>query len=59
MEDSGLYVKEVYVTHGRSFKGIRPAPQGRAHRILKRSNHVTLILDSLTTNKKIQTTKDN
>ena len=46
LEDSDLYVKEIYVDSARMLKRIRPAPQGRAHRIRKRSNHVTLVLDS-------------
>jgi len=54
IEDSKLYVKEVFVDQGRTLKRFRPAPRGRAHRIRKRSNHVTLILDSLHTNE-IQT----
>lgn len=48
IEDSNLYVKEVLVDSGRMLKRIQPAPQGRAHRIRKRSNHVTIILDSRT-----------
>ena len=47
IEEADLYVKEVYVTQGKTLKRFRPAPQGRAHRIRKRSNHVTLIVDSL------------
>ena len=50
IEDSNLYVKEVFVDSARVLKRIQPAPQGRAHRIKKRSNHVTLILDSLNNN---------
>jgi large subunit ribosomal protein L22 len=50
IEDSSLYVKEVYVDSARILKRLRPAPQGRAHRIRKRSNHVTVILDSAITN---------
>ena len=46
VEDSNLFVKEVFVDSGRMLKRFQPAPQGRAHRIRKRSNHVTLILDS-------------
>jgi large subunit ribosomal protein L22 len=46
MEDSNLFIKEVKVDQGRSLKRVQPAPQGRAHRIKKRSNHVTVILDS-------------
>ena len=41
-----LYVKEVSVDGGRMLKRIQAAPQGRAHRIRKRSNHVTLVIDS-------------
>ena len=46
MEDSNLVVKEIFVNPGRTLKRLRPAPQGRAHRIRKRSNHVTLFIDS-------------
>ncbi|MDO5509649.1 MAG: 50S ribosomal protein L22 [Weeksellaceae bacterium] len=46
VEDANLYVKEVFVDSARQLKRLRPAPQGRAHRIRKRSNHVTLILGS-------------
>lgn len=41
-----LFVKEVYVNQGRVLKRLRPAPQGRGYRIRKRSNHVTLIVDT-------------
>ena len=41
-----LYIKEIRVDGGRMLKRLRPAPQGRAHRIRKRSNHVTMILDN-------------
>ena len=46
LEDADLYVKEVRVDGGRMLKRLRPAPQGRAHRIRKRSNHVTLVVAS-------------
>jgi len=46
LEDSDLYVKEVHVDGGRILRRIQPAPQGRAYRIRKRSNHVTLVLGS-------------
>lgn len=46
LEDADLYVKEIFVDSGRMLKRLRPAPQGRAHRIRKRSNHVTLIIAS-------------
>ena len=45
-EESSLFVKEVSVDSARMLKRIQPAPQGRAHRIRKRSNHVTIIIDS-------------
>ena len=44
IEDAGLFVKEVYVDSATMLKRLRPAPQGRAHRIRKRSNHVTMVL---------------
>ena len=46
LEDADLYIKEIRVDGGRMLKRLRPAPQGRAHRIRKRSNHVTLVVDS-------------
>jgi len=46
MEEANLYIKEVFVDSARVLKRLRPAPQGRAHRIRKRSNHVTVILES-------------
>ena len=47
LEEADLYVKSIWVDGGRILYRLRPAPQGRAHRIRKRSNHVTLVLDSL------------
>ncbi|MBT8290823.1 50S ribosomal protein L22 [Muriicola sp. SD30] len=44
IEEAELFVKEIRVDSGRMLKRLRPAPQGRAHRIRKRSNHVTLVL---------------
>ena len=46
IEQAALYVKEIRVDGGNMLKRLRPAPQGRAHRIRKRSNHVTLVLGS-------------
>jgi large subunit ribosomal protein L22 len=46
LEDSNVYIKEISVDGGRMLKRLRPAPQGRGYRVRKRSNHVTLILDS-------------
>ena len=46
IEEADLYIKTIAVDSGRMLKRLRPAPQGRAHRIRKRSNHVTLVVDS-------------
>lgn len=46
LEDSHLYVKEIFVDGGRILRRLRTAPQGRGYRIRKRSNHITVILDS-------------
>ncbi|WP_423126518.1 50S ribosomal protein L22 [Gaoshiqia sp. Z1-71] len=46
LEESNLFVKNIAVDSGRILKRLRPAPQGRAHRVRKRSNHVTLCIDS-------------
>ena len=46
MDEANLYVSEVKVDSARMLKRVQPAPQGRAHRIRKRSNHVTLVVDS-------------
>jgi large subunit ribosomal protein L22 len=45
LEESELYVSKIMVDSGRILKRLRPAPQGRAHRIRKRSNHVTIYVD--------------
>jgi large subunit ribosomal protein L22 len=55
-EDSALFVKEIKVDSAQMLKRFRPAPQGRAYRIRKRSNHVTVVLDVLTEKK---STKNN
>ena len=46
VEDAGLIVKTIMVDGGRVIKRMRPAPQGRGYRVRKRSNHVTLIVDT-------------
>ncbi len=56
LEETNLVVKEIFVDQARTLKRIRPAPQGRAHRIRKRSNHVTLVLDSDQREDEINTT---
>lgn len=48
LEDAALYIKEIFVDGAGMLKRLRPAPQGRAHRIRKRSNHVTIVLGSRT-----------
>ncbi len=47
-EDHDLIVKSVWVDGGKMLKRFRPAPQGRAHRIRKRSNHITMVVDAKT-----------
>lgn len=49
IEDQDLYVKEIFIDSGRQLKRLRTAPQGRGHRIRKRSNHITLVLDAKNT----------
>lgn len=46
IEDANLIVKEICVDSARVLKRLRPAPQGRGYRVRKRSNHVTLVLDT-------------
>ena len=58
VENEQLYIKEIKVDGAGMLKRLRPAPQGRAHRIRKRSNHVTMILDSLNKTEKKDGTKD-
>jgi large subunit ribosomal protein L22 len=59
VEKSNLYVKEVFVDGGRTLKRLRPAPQGRGYRIRKRSNHVTIVLDSRANNQEQTVSKTN
>lgn len=60
LEDAQLYVKSVVVDGGRMLKRIRTAPQGRAHRVRKRSNHVTIVIDdrNANNNNKIEETQN-
>lgn len=46
VEDANLYIKTIFVDGGRMLKRMRPAPQGRGYRVRKRSNHITLVVDS-------------
>ncbi len=57
IEEADLYIKEIYVDSAKMLKRLRPAAQGRAHRIRKRSNHVTIIIDNH--NQEINKTNEN
>jgi large subunit ribosomal protein L22 len=59
IEKSNLFVKEIFVNQGRTLKRLRPAPQGRGYRVRKRSNHVTIILDSMNTSQQEVVNKTN
>lgn len=56
IEESNLFVKKISVDGGRTMKRLQTAPQGRAYRVRKRSNHVTLVLDSM--NKEVENTSN-
>ena len=56
VEESSLYIKNIHVDGGRTLKRLQTAPQGRAYRLRKRSNHVTLVLDSM--NKETEKTSE-
>ena len=47
-DEAGLIVKTIMVDGARVIKRMRPAPQGRGYRVRKRSNHVTVIVDTKT-----------
>jgi len=57
VEEADLFIKMISVDSGRMLKRLRPAPQGRAHRIRKRSNHVIMIVDSMNATESIEETK--
>ena len=57
VEESNLFVKTIHVDSGRTMKRLQTAPQGRAYRLRKRSNHVTLVLDSMKKEEVENTTK--
>ncbi|AKQ44549.1 50S ribosomal protein L22 [Rufibacter radiotolerans] len=59
IEDANLYIKEIRVDEGKMLKRLRPAPQGRGHRIRKRSNHVTLVIDSKVEAETVETSTSN
>ncbi|MEQ9439486.1 MAG: 50S ribosomal protein L22 [Cyclobacteriaceae bacterium] len=54
LEEADLFIKEIRVDGGRILKRLRPAPQGRAHRVRKRSNHITLVVDSWTADEVVE-----
>lgn len=47
IDESDIVIKEIFVGGGKMLKRLRPAPQGRAHRVRKRSNHITMVLDTV------------
>lgn len=49
-ETGELFITEIFVDSGAMLKRLRPAPQGRGYRIRKRSNHVTLFVDTMSKN---------
>lgn len=55
-DKADLFVKEIFVDGGRQLKRLRPAPQGRAHRVRKRSNHVTITIDRMAETTEASTT---
>lgn len=59
IEDSALYIKQITVDQGRQLKRLRTAPRGLGYRVVKRSNHVTLILGSKVEEKNAETAKVN
>ena len=50
-ESGELYISEIYMNSAAMLKRLRPAPRGRGYRIRKRSNHVTLFVDTISSNK--------
>jgi large subunit ribosomal protein L22 len=59
IEDETLIVSQVFVDSGRQLKRLRPAPQGRGNRIRKRSNHVTLFVDTAAKKEKTEQVTEN
>lgn len=54
-EDADLIIKEIFVDGGRTLKRFRPAPFGRGYKIRKRSNHVTVVIDSKLGSNEVET----
>lgn len=59
VEESNLFIKSIQVGGGPMLKRVLPAPQGRAHRVRKRSNHVTLVVDSKVAQAVVETVNSN
>lgn len=53
IDKANLYIKEIFVGGGRMLKRLRPAPQGRGYRVRKRSNHISIVIDSKQTSENI------
>jgi large subunit ribosomal protein L22 len=58
IEEADLFIKTVFVDGGPMLKRLRAAPQGRGHRIRKRSNHITMVIDSYVPNAPIPTVSE-
>lgn len=56
-DESDLIIKTIFVDGARTLKRMRPAPQGRGYRVRKRSNHVTVIVDTKETKQKVAPVK--
>ena len=59
IESSDLYVKSILVDGGFAMKRLRTAPQGRGYRMKKRTNHVTVVVDSMKTQVELNTESEN
>jgi len=57
--NADLFVKTIFVDGGRVLKRMRPAPQGRAYRVRKRSNHITIFVDSRSAATTVETITEN
>lgn len=58
VDDAQLYIKTIFVDGGAMQKRVLPAPQGRAYRVRKRSNHVTMVVDSKIANTEVETSNE-
>jgi large subunit ribosomal protein L22 len=57
MDEKELIVQTISVDSGRMLKRVQPAPQGRAHRVRKRSNHVTIVIGESNTTENLSITE--